>query len=245
MMSTFMSNKIPLSVIIIFNSSANKGQLKATLASVEKAEEVIKFDAGDSPIADFSQVRNQAANQAKHDYLLFLDSDEILDAQSWHEIKKIVNENQADLVSVIRTDVFLGEQLRGGEAANQRLIRLGKKSAMVFTRPVHEVVEVHESAKVVVSKINLWHHSHRNIGEFLQKVSKYSKIEAELRQESDRTFLLWSMFVYPLAKFGLNYFIRHGYRDGWRGFVYAMMMSLHSLFVRVYGWELLAKKVIR
>lgn len=240
-----MSNKIPLSVIVIFNSSANKNQLKATLTSVERADEVIQFDAGDSPIADFSQVRNKAASQAKHDYILFLDSDEILDAQSWQEISEIIEANQADLVSVFRTDIFLGKQLIGGEAANQRLIRFGRKSAMVFTRPVHEVVEVRENARLVVSKIGLWHHSHQSISDFLQKVSKYSKIEAELRREGDRTFLLWSMFAYPLAKFALNYFIRHGYKDGWRGFVYAMMMSLHSFFVRVYGWELLTKKVIR
>lgn len=244
-MFTFMSNKIPLSVIIILNKKAANEVLPQVIDSLARAEQIITFDAGEKPIKDFSKVRNEALLEAKHEYVLFVDSDEVLVKKSWSEIEKIVELGQADLVSIVRSDIFHGQELRGGEAANQRLVRMGKKNKMKFIRSVHEVIEVDNGHNLLLSEIKILHHSHLNVSSFFLKVAFYSRIEAMLRKESDQVYLLTSMLFFPPLKFLWNMTVMRGYKDGVRGMVYAILMSLHSFFVRVHGWELRQQKVVR
>ncbi len=240
-----MSNKIPLSVIIILNKQANNPTLPKVLDSLSKADQIILFDTGNKPVSDFSKARNEALKQAIHEYALFIDSDEVLTKKSWLEIEKITLENQADLISILRSDIFYGQELVGGEAANQRLVRMGKKNKIKFIRPVHEVIQVENDYNMILSEIKILHHSHLNISSFFEKIAFYSRVEAMLRSEKDQVYLLFSMLFFPPLKFLWNMTVMRGYRDGIRGSVYAVLMSLHSFFVRVHGWELRQQKVVR
>ena len=40
-----------------------------------------------------------------------------------------------------------------------------------------------------------------------------------------------------VAKFVSNYWLKAGFLDGWRGLIYAVVMSIHSLAVRVFIYE--------
>lgn len=240
-----MNEKVPLSVVVIYNPRVENSTLDQTISSVSPASDLVLFDAGEKPIQDFSAVRNQAVKLAKENYVLFVDSDELVTSESWKIISKIVLDGRADLVSVLRSDIFLGKEMIGGEGSNQRLVRLGKKDKLRFDRKVHEVARVGKSSEVLISQIKLLHHSHASIAEFFAKVSFYSRIEAEYRQEKDKVHLLFALVFYPIGKFLFNLIFRHSYRDGMRGFSYAILMSLHSFFVRVHGWELLMQKVVR
>lgn len=237
--------KLPLTAIIIYNSAHENLILPQTLDSLVGAEQIVKYDVGTEPIVDFSQVRNKSLELATQNYVLFVDADEVVTKGSWREIRRIVERGEADLVSIFRSDVFLGREMQGGEASCQRLIRMGKTKKMKFVRPVHEMVEVGATDRVLVSQIKLLHYSHQSITEFIGKIAFYAQLEAKLRHESDRTYLLFAMIFFPPLKFLVNMLVWGGYRDGLRGVVYAMIMSLHSLFVRVYGWELSKRKMLR
>lgn len=237
--------KLPLTVIIIYNSAHQNLILPQTLASLVNAEQVLKFDVGVTPISDFSQVRNRSLELATQDYVMFVDADEVVTKESWPEVRQIVEKAEADLVSVLRSDVFLGRELRGGEASRQRLIRIGKTQKMKFVRPVHEKVEVGVADQVYISQIKLLHYSHQSITEFIGKIAIYAKLEAQLRHQTDRAYLIVTMLFFPPLKLLLNLLFLGGYKDGLRGLVYAMIMSLHSLFVRVYGWELTKRTMIK
>lgn len=233
-----MSDQIPLSVIVIANKQAANPVLSQVLDSLLPAKQVIIFDTGIKPVTDFAKVRNESLHKASEDYVLFVDSDEVVTKPSWKEIKKIVSEGQADLVSILRSDIFLNKELLGGEAANQRLVRMGKKEKIKFIRSVHEVMMVNKDDKLLISNIKLHHHSHLSIFSFFEKVSFYSLIEASLRKEKDTLYLISSMLFFPPLKFIFNMTVMSGYKDGMRGMIYAVLMSLHSFFVRVHGWEL-------
>lgn len=240
-----MNKQVALSVIIIYNPRVENLSLNQVLKSVAPASDLVLFDAGEKSIQDFSEVRNRALLKAREKYVLFVDSDEIVTKDSWEIIAKIVSEGRTELVSVLRSDIFLGKELKGGEGSNQRLVRMGKKEKLLFERKVHEVIKVEKNTEVLISQIKLLHHSHESIGEFFAKVAFYSRVEAEYRQEKDKVHMLVAMIFYPVGKFLLNLIFRHGYRDGMRGLSYAVIMSLHSLFVRIHGWELVMQKVVR
>lgn len=236
-MSITMKSKLPISAIIIYNSKAENKYLKNAKESVSSFAQTILFDVGDGPIKNFSQIRNQAIKLADQDYVLFIDSDEELTRKSLPKIKRIVEQKFYDLVSVNRSDYFLGKRLRYGEAGNIHLVRLGKKEKLKFHRSVHETVQIDPKLKMTGSDILLLHYSHASISDFLKKVSYYSFLESQLRKQKIDFSLWFELLFFPPLKFLFNFFIRQGYRDGVRGLIYALIMSLHSFFVRVNLFE--------
>lgn len=235
-------NKIKISALVLYNSHGVNPWLSQVKAALARASQLVLVDLGPEPVSDFAQVRNQALSLATEEYAIFVDADEILTDESWPLIQKIVTDAKLDLVMVKRSDVFHGQELRFGEAGNQRLIRIGKVRALKYERPVHERVVVTPELKVGDSEIKLLHYSHPNLAEFLNKINFYATLEAKFRREKSQMCLLAALIFFPPAKFVVNFLIRSGWRDGMRGFCYAVMMSLHSLLVRVHGLELLTKK---
>lgn len=240
-MSITMSNKIPLSVIIIYNSKLDNIYLDNVKESVKVFDEIILFDSGDKPIKDFAKVRNLAIKKAHNDYVFFIDSDEVLSKSSIKEIKEIIKEEKYDLISVIRRDIFIGKQLKYGEVGSIHLVRLGKRDKLIFTRSVHETALIKSDYKLTGSKIKLLHYSHPSLSSFFDKVAWYAYLEANFRKQKADFGLLVELIFFPPLKFLFNFLIKQGYRDGVRGFIYATLMSLHSLFVRINLFEKVLK----
>jgi glycosyltransferase involved in cell wall biosynthesis len=245
------SSKLPLSVIILAHQADER--LAAALESVQFAQDVLvvvntsedlvsplrthysfQMLPWNTPITDFSHVRNTALKQAQHDWVLFLDSDEVVKVDSVSEIAARLQNPTAAAYGVRRSDIFHGRQLDYGEAGQQLLVRMGHKDKMQFTGTVHEVAQI--DGAMEPTSIEILHHSHPSISEFISKVSRYSY---QVAQERTTTFprLLFEILFFPPGKFLYGLFIQGGIADGWHGIVYAFCMSLHSLLVRVYQYE--------
>ncbi|MBU0576851.1 glycosyltransferase family 2 protein [Patescibacteria group bacterium] len=231
-----MSITANLSIIIITRPDA------PTLAQAKKSAQfanevlVIKKES----ISDFAFVRNQALKKAKYEWVLFLDSDEIITAESVSEIRRIIVENKLDGVYINRQDVFYDKPLKFGEAGSTVLLRMGKKTKMKWQRPVHEIANIR--GEVGKSNIKILHYAHSSLQAFCNSITNYAQLETNFRNQSNQSFYLCQLLFYPWGKFIYNYVIKLGFLDGWRGLSYAVMMSLHSLAVRVLQYELKHEK---
>lgn len=72
------------------------------------------FDSVDWP-NDFSEARNRLAEEVETPWILFIDGDEILDAQGVSEIKRAVSSNQADCFSLIQRNYTSDFKLQGAQ----------------------------------------------------------------------------------------------------------------------------------
>jgi hypothetical protein len=139
----------------------------------------------------------------------------------------------------------MGRKLVHGETAHTWLLRFAKKDAGGWTRSVHEVWDV--NGKVEKLKGELYHYAHPDLEGFLEKINRYTDLEAQERIKH----VTWStvpvayvqLLVYPIAKFVQNFFIRQGILDDFPGFVMAFMMSIHSLCVRIKMLERLRARI--
>ncbi|HCR81107.1 MAG: Glycosyl transferase [Candidatus Pacebacteria bacterium GW2011_GWB1_47_8] len=248
------TSSVPVSVIILTHRSDER--FVRALASAQPAKEVLivdfnsnndwhqlqkqfhfKYTNQPTQIRNFSTERNRALQRAHHEWVFFLDSDEVIRGDSWGEIEHIIRSSEFDGVYVRRRDLFHGKMLRHGETGSTWVLRLMKKSASQFTRPVHEIAQV--KGKTARSKIVLLHNAHLSLTEFLTDITQYAKLEAEYQTDAKLPLSLLGVktVLYPKLKFLVNYFLKLGFLDGWRGVAYAVMMSLHSLFVRVFAYE--------
>lgn len=190
-------------------------------------------------IKDFAKVRNQALEMVDTPWLMFLDSDEVLVEESLIDLTQLLKSHAVSAYTVHRRDIFAGKKMRFAEAGQNRPIRLVKTNKVVYERRVHEIPKV--TGIVKDSAIIIDHLAHQNISEFLQDIGNYAQLEANYRREQNwpysRAKIIFEAIFYPLAKFFYNYVGELGFLDGYAGFVYAVMMSLHSLLVRIYLYE--------
>jgi glycosyltransferase involved in cell wall biosynthesis len=212
------------------------GQINETALQKQYNCQKISFPIDSQDNFNFSKIRNEAIKYANHDWILFLDSDEVITSPSVKKINKIVSEHKYDSVYVRREDYFLGKKINWGEAGNIWLLRMGKKQALKFVRPVHEVAK--KSRNSIYADITLIHFPHSSISEFFSKISFYTHIQARYQVERGEGFSMVETALYPIGKFLSNFFLKLGFLDGWRGFVYAILMSVHSFAVRVHIYEL-------
>lgn len=202
----------------------------------------------------FAAKRNEALNYAPTEWILFVDSDEWVSdelKESLFTFFKTEQHKQFDAMRIRRTDFLFGKKLRYGETAHMYLLRLAKKNAGKWQRHVHEVWEVQGNVGTLEGE--LYHEPHPTLESFIDKVNTYTELEAYLRvnkfqvssSQFQRFLFLTSCFQlvsYPPAKFLLNFVVKLGFLDGYRGLIMAWMMSLHSLCVRIKVIEKLSKE---
>ena len=233
-------NKMKLTAIIIFSESVDKNQLEMARRSVGFADEVMVEEIKE-PIKDFAKIRNEALSRAKNEWVMFVDADEEVDQQLAREIRRVIEFSifnfQFSNIGYFmrRKDRFLGRWLEHGETASVKFLRLARKDAGKWERPAHEVWKV--GGRVGELKNPIWHYSHQSIDVMVEKLDRYSEIEAKYRSKRQANRLsgyqvITEMIAFPVGKFLWNYVSRLGFLDGIPGFIHAGMMSFHSFLVR-------------
>lgn len=250
--------KYPLSIIILTNRDDDI--FLQSLQTAQIANEVVIVDNNSGadfeelsnnynfikhdilePINDFANIRNQAIELAKQDWIFFLDSDEVFTPEEFDsKIWPIIQDNQVQNIKIKRHDHYLNQKVKYGDVSDFHQIRIFKKNSGNFVNAVHEVFVPNDNSLTHSSEFTLHHKPHHNLAEFFKKIIKYSEIRASEMSEKFYTpkyKILLQMFLYPPSKFIYMYFIKFGFLDGFAGFIYSLMMSLHSFFVRVYLYE--------
>jgi glycosyltransferase involved in cell wall biosynthesis len=242
-------------VILTKNSGA---AIEKTLRSVRFCDEVVVIDdesTDDTRVIsekyrakfivhslheDFAGQRNFGLSEAKGQWVLFVDSDEIITNDLNVEIKNKTSKlGNCVGYYIKRQDEMWGKTLRHGETANVRLLRLARKDAGIWVRPVHEVWDVKGNVAELTNP--LIHYPHPTVREFLSNVNRYSTVNANVFFDEGVRVNFFSVITYPVGKFIYNYFFRAGFLDGMPGLVIALMMSFHSFLTRGKIWELQRK----
>jgi glycosyltransferase involved in cell wall biosynthesis len=241
-----------ISAIVLTHNAAQT--LEKTLASVRFCDEVIVIDdnSTDETVAiakakkatvyvravdgDFAAQRNFGLSKARGDWILFVDSDEVVSPILAKEIKSATVQVDVNGFYLKRQDILWGKPLRFGETAHVRLLRLARSAKGKWHRPIHEVWKV--SGVVATLTTPLSHMPHQTVTEFLRDINSYSTINAEYLYNAGTRVSLWHIIAYPVAKFLINYVGKQGFRDGVPGSIIALMMSFHSFLTRAKLWQL-------
>lgn len=175
--------------------------------------------------SDWAKQRNFAIENAKYDWILFVDADEVISEKLQKEIISTLASTTSMGFAFNRQDYFLGKLLRHGETANVRLVRLGKKGAGQWTRKVHEYWDIKNVEKL---KNPIMHYPHKSLRAFVTSVNTMTQIHAAQNLSEGKKATIFKVIFWPLFKFVQNYIFRFGFLDGVHGFVFAVMMSFHS-----------------
>jgi glycosyltransferase involved in cell wall biosynthesis len=188
---------------------------------------------------DFAAQRNFALGQAKGSWILFVDSDEVVPESLQNEIKRKIRDGDVSGYYIKRRDYLFNQELKYGETANVQLLRLAKKDAGRWVRPVHEVWEIKKQTSVLNNL--LLHYPHPTVGQFLSDINTYSTRNAQYLFSKNTHISCFSVATYPTGKFIQNYLLRLGFLDKTPGIILAIMMSFHSFLTRAKLYLLWSK----
>ena len=184
---------------------------------------------------DFAAQRNFALSKAKGEWVLFVDTDEIISTELIREIQEKIKHNKPVAYFIPRKDLVFHQVLKHGESGNIKIIRLAQKNAGKFVRPVHEVWKI--KGRVGELSSPLYHTKDNLVSGFLPRMTQYSQLDAPVLSKENKPFSALRLFINPLFKFKLNYVLRGGILDGYPGLFQAYLMSVQSLTVRVFQWK--------
>lgn len=240
-------------VVLTFNEAAN---IETCLESVKWADEIVVVDSGSAddtvtiarrytdrvvfhPWEGYSSQRNFAHSLAQCDYVLHLDADEVVSSELRHEIQTLLRSDPCSLMVAYRIpirDWMFGKFVRYGSWPHQKPIRLHRRGSGGWQGEVHEGLVVHK--QVGELSCPLYHYSHLTIASFVEKLNRYTDIEAnEMFQRGHRANLLLAL-AGAVRAFGGQYIRLQGFRDGGHGLILALLMALYYFLVRAKLWSL-------
>ncbi len=208
-----------LSVLIICQKIDEN--LIRSVQSIEALHPQILIGVSDTNIS-LGLRKNTLIRQSTHDWVLVLDSDEVVSVELLHEIKTILQINLTEVrgYRIPYQNYAFGGVLRyGGEKyAKIRLFR--KKFGQISIVPIHEEIDVVGQ----ISKLSnvIIHNSYRSTSQLLTKFTKYAWQVAGEKRKSHERVTLKKLFMYGPHMVWARAIKDQGWRDGWRGIVIAL-----------------------
>lgn len=199
-----------------------------------------------------------------HDWTLYLDADERVPPSLASEIARAVESPEFDGYFIDRQFMFRGKELRSYRPDwNLRLFR--HRLARIEDLGLHHLIgtgdnEIHEHFVLSGDKgflsTALLHHDYRGIGPWIDRHNKYATWEAHLYIKLQREALTWPSLrdprlrnralrriwvrlpTRPVLRFIIWYIGKQGFRDGWRGLQYSLLMAWYEFVITVKIREL-------
>jgi len=223
-------------IIVVDGGSQDK---TAEIAEKKKAK-VFKHE-----MQDFSESRNFGLEKTEGNWVLYVDVDERVTPELATSIKrKIVTDVNSGISAyrVLRKNYYLGEN---PWPYIEKLERLFKKDKLKGWQG-----KLHESP-IVEGKVSelegfLLHYTHRDLTSMVNKTLEWSKIEAELRFQSNHPKMTWWRFPRVMITAFLDSYIKQGgYKVGTMGLIESVYQSFSMFITYARLWEMQKKRDLK
>lgn len=230
------SEVLDLSICILTKNSERS--LRETLDSLKLFSEVIILDTGSTdktleiakefqnvrvfkrPFTGFGMLRNEAALLAANDWILALDSDEILSAELQNDLKERTLKEEC-VYEIDFKNFYRGRQIKGCGWQPEQHVRLyNRKKTSFFNAQVHEGVITEGFKKIRINQ-SILHTPYRSVSDFLAKMQHYSDLFAK-EHCGKKSSSFSKAFFHGLGAFIKTYFLKRGIFMGREGFMIAL-----------------------
>ena len=183
--------------------------------------------------------KNWAIPQCANEWVLQIDTDEVLEPGLREEIQSVL-ENPPAGVDGFRINFkhdVLGRWVRVDGLYPEYHLRLFRRDVGRFEdKEVHAHVQVPGEVRTLQKHIQ--HFGMTSLSKQLSNIDRYSRYQAdELRKRGKR--FRWSQVVLrPPAMFGYHYFWKRGFMAGYRGLWLAAISTTFDFWVHAKLWEL-------
>jgi ribosomal protein L17 len=221
-----------------------KNQITAILITKNKpakeafpwCEQIITIN----PKKDTVNSRNQALEQAKNRWVIFLKSNESVSKNLAKEITSFIN--QADRrgftgAQAVIKNSFLGKDVNYGSWSARKEIRLGRRVGKWEEKGNRLPSWQFPGQKAILSN-PIIAKPYNNLSSLLKKSNLETTLKAQKKyQEGQRTPFL-GIIAMPLFTFEDSFFLKLGFLDGLAGFILAVLEAFQTFLEKSKLWLL-------
>ncbi len=237
-----MHSRIPVSAVLITKNA--EAHLERVLAPLEVCSEIVILDSGstdrtreiarahdarwrEQPFCGYGPQKRRAVELARHDWILSIDADEVLDRDAVDALAAM-DWSSNDLMSCwrIRRRTFIGDrEIRHGHWVSERPVRVFNRLVTGFTKdPVHEKVRATTGLRDLPG--SLLHYSYADLSEVIRldfhrlKVLRYRREGRRAGGGLLAVRAMWAGFY--------SYVLRRGFLEGGAGVVIALAAAVNA-----------------
>lgn len=171
---------------------------------------------------------NWAIPQARHEWVLLIDSDEVVTSQLKAEIQNLFDLGlEREGYWIYRNNHLLGRRIRHSGWGRDSVLRLFlRDKARYPEKRVHPEFSL-ENTGVLHGRLE--HYTVSSISDWAAKINSYSSLKAADKFEHGFPLPHLQLLIRPFWRFFKDTILRLGFLDGWRGFLIAGMSALAEM----------------
>jgi glycosyltransferase involved in cell wall biosynthesis len=180
--------------------------------------------------------RKFAVEQAKNEWVLIVDADEMVPLKMKQKLESIVADDLGDVVSIPHNNYFFGSKMErtGWGPLQDTHYRFYKKSLVELSDKIHSDPVIAESARIISIEDpdeGFVHFNYFTVEQFVEKMNRYTSIEAEGLFDAGDDLNSRQLALRVFDEFKLRYISFKGYKEGFRGLSMSLMMAAYRLTV--------------
>lgn len=247
-----------MQISAVINVKNNAQELQSCLASLSFCNEIVVVDMESTDnSADVARqagahvfqhpdigyadpARNFAIEKAQHDWILVIDADEEVPASLVPTLTTLIHETTASVIWLPRQNYIFGEQANYGGWWPDYQPRLFRKGHVKWQVGVHRMPEIigQEHYLPARPEFALLHHNYTSVSHFIEKLNRYTTIQAQERQTTHEIPTtgadLVTVFRNELLR---RLFADKGITGGAHGVGLSFLQSLYELTIALKMWE--------
>jgi len=190
----------------------------------------------------FGQRKLFALKKADGNWILNLDSDEVLSKKLKTEIRVILKNPSASAYYLPYQNYCFDRPLLHGGEKYQMLRFFKKEAAIINNNLIHEHFELKAGYQVGKLRNNILHYSYRSLPQIYSKFTQYALLLANEKTRKNEKTGLKKIFLYPIHMFWARFFKDKGYQDG---FIVRLPLDLGFAYMEflTYFLMLFPKKI--
>jgi (heptosyl)LPS beta-1,4-glucosyltransferase len=245
-------------ISVVINTWNEAQNIKRCLESVKWADEIIVVDmysedktkeiAKKMGARVFSYkysficepARNFAISKVTGDWILILDADEEVSPFLAKTLQELAQDPQNfTYFRFPRKNIIFGKWIKHSLWWPDYIIRFFKKGQLRWSPKIHSVPLTRGEGKDLDAKeINaITHYNYQTISQYLERLIRYTKIQADDLIDSGYKFDWRDMLKKPMGEFLSRFFVGEGHKDGLHGLVLALLQAFFELVKYLRVWE--------
>lgn len=186
--------------------------------------------------------RDFALSKANNDWILVLDADETISKTLANKITEITNSKTTTNAFLIpRKNIIFGKWMKHTGWWPDYQIRLFRKNTVSWKVGVHRHPDIiGKSEKLPANEdLSIIHMNYESIEQFINKLNKYTTIQAKERSNKKNIKDIDSKKVFDTfwQEFISRFYSKKGYKDNLHGISLSFLQSFYELVILLKQWQ--------